>query len=50
MKEYPGEEDPDLLLVDKEAIAAEKAKVERQAALAVPGMIKPSELNDDEDL
>lgn len=49
MKEYSGEEDPDSLLIDKEAELAQKAKVERQAALQVPGMIKPSEL-DDEDL
>lgn len=50
MKEYSGE-DADTFLVDKEAEVAQKAKDDREAAMRVPGMLKPSQIDDiDEEL
>lgn len=50
MKEFSGE-DPEAFLVDKEAELATKQKEEREAALRVPGMVKPSDIQiDDEEL
>jgi exportin-1 len=47
MKEYSGE-DADSFLVDKEAELAQKLKTEREAAMRVPGMLKPSQLDEEE--
>jgi exportin-1 len=50
MKEFSGE-DPDAFLVDKAEEQATRQKEEREAALRVPGMVKPSDIQvDDEEL
>lgn len=43
LKEFAGE-NAELFLEDKEAEMEEKRKQEREKALLIPGMIKPSEL------
>ncbi|CDZ97086.1 nuclear export receptor crm1 [Phaffia rhodozyma] len=50
MKEYSGE-DAETFLVDKDAETAQKAKDDREAAMRVPGLLKPSQIDDvDEEL
>lgn len=50
LKEFSGD-NAELFLEEKEAEAARKADEERQAAMRIPGMLKPSQLEDrDEDI
>lgn len=50
LKEFSGD-NAELFLEEKEAEAKQKAFEERNAALRVPGMLKPSQLDDkDEDI
>ena len=48
MKEYG--EDADALFVDKAEEQAQKAKDDHEAAARVPGLLKPDQIEDDEDL
>lgn len=50
LKEFSGEDSADLFIDEKEAEAERKAATERENALRVPGMLKPSQLDDDADL
>ena len=50
LKEFSGD-NADLFLEEKEAEAQRKAQEEREAAMRIPGMLKPSQLEDkDEDI
>ena len=50
LKEFSGD-NADLFLEEKEAEAQRKAEEEREAAMRIPGMLKPSQLEDkDEDI
>ena len=50
LKEFSGD-NADLYLEEKEAEAQRKAQEEREAAMRIPGMLKPSQLEDkDEDI
>ena len=50
LKEFSGD-NADLFLEEKEAEAQLKAQEERAAAMRIPGMLKPSQLEDkDEDI
>ena len=50
LKEFSGD-NADLYLEEKEAEATRKAQEEREAAMRIPGMLKPSQLEDkDEDI
>lgn len=50
LKEFSGD-NADLYLEEKEAEAQQKAEAEREAAMRIPGMLKPSQLEDkDEDI
>ena len=49
LKEFSGD-NAELYIDEKESEAEQKAKDERAAAMRVPGMLKPAQLNDDEDL
>jgi exportin-1 len=50
LKEFEGD-NADLFLEEKEAEAQRKAQEEREAAMRIPGMLKPSQLMDkDEEL
>ncbi|KAJ3492080.1 hypothetical protein NLI96_g244 [Meripilus lineatus] len=50
LKEFSGD-NADLFLEEKEAEAQRKAEEEREAAMRIPGMLKPSQLDDkDEDI
>lgn len=49
LKEFSGDS-ADLFIDEKEAEAEQKAATERENALRVPGMLKPSQLDDDADL
>lgn len=50
LKEFSGD-NTDLFLEEKEEAAQMKAQAEREAAMRIPGMLKPSQLHDkDEDL
>jgi exportin-1 len=50
LKEFSGD-NADLFLDEKEAQAQEKAQQEREAAMRIPGMLKPSQMEDkDEEL
>lgn len=48
LKEFAGEHS-DLFLDEREAETQRKLQVEREAAARVPGMLKPSQLADDDD-
>ena len=48
MKEYG--EDPDTLFVDKAEELAQKAKDDHEAAARVPGLLKPDQIVEDDDL
>ncbi len=50
LKEFSGADSADLFIDEKEAEAERKAAAERETALRVPGMLKPSQLDDDADL
>lgn len=50
LKEFSGD-NTDLFLEEKELEAQQKATTEREAAMRIPGMLKPSQLEDkDEEL
>lgn len=50
LKEFSGD-NADLFLEEKELEAQRKAQEEREAAMRIPGMLKPSQLEDkDEDI
>ncbi len=50
LKEFSGD-NTDLFIDEKEAEAKRKATAEREAALRIPGMLKPSQIDqEDEDL
>jgi exportin-1 len=50
LKEFSGD-NTELFLEEKEAEAQEKAQAEHNAAMRIPGMLKPSQLEDkDEDI
>ena len=50
LKEFSGD-NTELYLEEKEAEAQRKAEEERSAAMRIPGMLKPSQLEDkDEDI
>lgn len=50
LKEFSGD-NADLFLEEKEAEAQRKAEEERETAMRIPGMLKPSQLEDkDEDI
>jgi len=50
LKEFSGD-NAELFLEEKELEAQQKALVEREAAMRIPGMLKPSQLDDkDEEL
>lgn len=50
LKEFLGD-NADLFLEEKEAEAQRKAQEEREAAMRIPGMLKPSQMEDkDEDI
>ena len=50
LKEFSGD-NADLFLEEKEAEAQKKAQEEREVAMRIPGMLKPSQLQDkDEEL
>lgn len=53
LKEFSagGESDnAELFIADKEAEMERKRKEEREAAIRVPGMLKPSQIDDDQEL
>ncbi|BEI79661.1 hypothetical protein CcaverHIS002_0101900 [Cutaneotrichosporon cavernicola] len=50
LKEFSGADSADLFIDEKEAEAERKAVAERESALRVPGMLKPSQIDDDADL
>ncbi|RKO87879.1 CRM1 C terminal-domain-containing protein [Blyttiomyces helicus] len=49
LKEFSGDDNSDLYIDEREAEAARKKQIEREAALRIPGMIKPSERPDADD-
>ena len=49
LKEFSGD-NAELYIEEKEADAEKKARDEREAAMRVPGMLKPAQLDDDADL
>lgn len=50
LKEFSGD-NAELFLEEKELEAQRKAEVEREAAMRIPGMLKPSQIEDkDEEL
>jgi exportin-1 len=49
LKEFEGD-NAELFLEEKELEASAKAAAEREAAIRVPGMLKPSQIQDDEEL
>lgn len=49
LKEFSGD-NAELYIEEKEEEAAQKARDEREAAIRVPGMLKPAQLDDDADL
>ena len=49
LKEFSGD-NAELYLEEKEAEALKKAQAERDAAMRIPGMLKPSQLRDDEQI
>lgn len=49
LKEFEGD-NAELYLEEKELAASAKEASEREAAMRVPGMLKPSQIQDDEEL
>ncbi|KAJ9106972.1 Exportin-1 [Naganishia adeliensis] len=47
IKEFSATDNADLYIADKEAEAEIKQKEEKEAAMRVPGMLKPSQIDDD---
>ncbi|RXK42319.1 exportin-1 [Tremella mesenterica] len=50
LKEFSGDDNAELYIEEKEEEAAQKAREDREAAMRVPGMLKPAQLDDDTDL
>lgn len=51
LKEFSGDSTEQLFIDEKEAEVLRKAQEEREAAMRIPGMLKPSQLEDkDEDI
>ncbi|KAF8590540.1 hypothetical protein K439DRAFT_1651189 [Ramaria rubella] len=51
LKEFSGDDNAELYLEEKETEAQHRAQTEREAAMRIPGMLKPSQLEDkDEEL
>lgn len=50
LREYSGQDTEGLFTDDKLDEQQRKAEEEREAALKVPGMLKPSQLDQDEDI
>lgn len=51
LKEFAGDDNAELYLEEKETEAQLRAQTEREAAMRIPGMLKPSQIEDkDEDL
>lgn len=50
LKEFSTDDNAELFIEEKEAEQELKVKEERQAAMRVPGMLKPAQLDDDADL
>lgn len=50
LREYAGQDTEALFTDDKLEDQQRKAQEERQAAMKVPGMLKPSQLDQDEDI
>jgi exportin-1 len=51
LKEFSAGDNTELFLEEKEAETQRKAEAERQAAMRIPGMLKPDQIEDkDEDL
>lgn len=50
LKEFSGDSAAELYIDEKEAETERKAQEEREAAMRIPGMLKPSQLDDDADL
>jgi len=49
LKEFSGSDNTELFLEEKEAETQKKADEERQAAMRIPGMLKPAQLEDKDD-
>lgn len=51
LKEFAGDDNAELFLEERETEAQQRAQAEREIAMRIPGMLKPSQLEDkDEDL
>lgn len=51
LKEFSGDDNAELFLEERETEAQQRAQAEREIAMRIPGMLKPSQLEDkDEDL
>lgn len=50
LKEFSGDDNADLYIEEKEEEAERKAAAERESALRVPGILKPSQIDDDAEL
>lgn len=50
IKEFSATDNADLYIADKEAELEAKQKEEKEAAMRVPGMLKPSQIDDDAEL
>lgn len=50
IKEFSATDNADLYIADKEAELEIKQKEEKEAAMRVPGMLKPSQIDDDAEL
>lgn len=51
LKEFSGDDNAELFLEEKETEAQLRAQSEREAAMRIPGMLKPSQIEDkDEEL
>jgi exportin-1 len=50
LKEFSAGDNAELYLEEKEAEAQKKAQEEREAAMRIPGMLKPDQIDDSEDL
>jgi exportin-1 len=51
LKEFSGDDNAELYLEEREAENARKAELAREQAMRIPGMLKPSQLEDkDEDI
>ena len=48
LKEFSGDNANELFIDEKEAEAQKKAAAEREQALRIPGMLKPSQIEDEE--